>query len=249
MLSSLTNLLGSLKELCFPPVCLTCSASLDHIQEIHLCPSCLGQLNRLPSALCSCCGIPFPYGAGGDHLCGICLKSGFHFDKARAILGYNEYAGKLVHGLKYGGRTAAFSTFSGLWQQKKERAGLCVPDMIIPVPLHRKRLQERGFNQALLLAQVFFPGSKEKIEALLLTRIRRTVPQTGLNGKERRRNLKGAFQVTAPEQLQGKAVILVDDVFTTGATVNECARVLKGAGAAQVEILTLARVTGDKFSL
>jgi ComF family protein len=115
------------------------------------------------------------------------------------------------------------------------------PDLVLPVPLHIKRLRRRGFNQASLLAVSFFPEEKKKIKNTILFRKRETVPQTGLNGSLRRKNIKNAFFVEAPEQVKGKNIVLIDDVFTTGTTVNECAKVLVKAGAKQVDVLTLAR--------
>jgi ComF family protein len=112
-------------------------------------------------------------------------------------------------------------------------------DLMAPVPLHPSRLRQRGFNQALLLAQAF-PGVQ--LERELLTRVRPTPSQTGLNPKERRENVKRAFAVPRPETLKGKKVLLIDDVLTTGATVKECARVLCQTGALQVDVLTVARV-------
>jgi len=116
------------------------------------------------------------------------------------------------------------------------------PDLIIPVPLHKKRLRQRGFNQALELARLFFPGEKRRIQPTILLRSRWTTPQTGLDGKHRRRNLAGAFQVRDARRVQGQRILLIDDVLTTGSTVNECARVLRQNGAGNVEVLTLARV-------
>jgi ComF family protein len=120
-------------------------------------------------------------------------------------------------------------------------AELSCPDIIVPVPLHLHKLRSRGFNQSLLLAQVFFPDQKEKIRHCLVRR-RHTRPQTGLKGVERRKNVVGAFALRAGEGLTGKKICLVDDVFTTGTTVNECAKTLKRAGAASVEVATLAMV-------
>ena len=116
------------------------------------------------------------------------------------------------------------------------------PDLIVPVPLHIKRLKKRGFNQALLLARIFFPEHHHLINFSVLQRKRNTSPQTGMDGKERRRNMKNAFVVVDERSVLGKAVLLIDDVFTTGTTVNECARVLKRSGAKEVKVLTLARV-------
>ena len=112
---------------------------------------------------------------------------------------------------------------------------------IVPVPLHVDKLRSRGFNQSLLLAKALFPEEKKKI-GHYLCRSRATIPQTGLNGDERRKNVVGAFAVPEPQKIEGKKICLVDDVFTTGTTVNECAKTLKKAGAAEVEVATLAMV-------
>jgi len=115
-------------------------------------------------------------------------------------------------------------------------------DYLIPVPLHPKRLRERGFNQALLLSKTMKGIPPKKIKPGILKRVRHTPPQVRLNPVERRRNVRGAFALKDPEGVRGKSILLVDDVFTTGATVNECARVLKKAGAGRVSVVTLARV-------
>jgi len=119
---------------------------------------------------------------------------------------------------------------------------LAEPDLIIPVPLHLSRLRERGYNQSLLICRNLFAERKRDIDPFILKRSRPTMSQTGMNGRERRRNLKNAFTVRNRERIRGRRIILVDDVFTTGTTVNECARTLYRAGAAQVDVLTLARV-------
>lgn len=115
-------------------------------------------------------------------------------------------------------------------------------DYILPVPLHLKRLRHRGFNQALVLARAFFPEAKRKIVADLLLRHRWTDPQTGMSGSQRRENLRDAFGVACRQKIKNRRILLIDDVFTTGSTVNECARALNAAGAAQVQVFTLARV-------
>jgi ComF family protein len=110
------------------------------------------------------------------------------------------------------------------------------------VPLHRSRLRSRGLNQSLVLARRFFAAERDKIVVDLLVRLKKTIPQTGLDGIQRRRNLKGAFAVARPEEVRGRTVLVVDDVFTTGTTLAECSRTLKAAGAAQVHVWTVARV-------
>lgn len=147
----------------------------------------------------------------------------------------------IISRFKYHGQTTGLKTFRALQLQSNQRP-LTRPDLIIPVPLHRKRLRERGFNQALLLARTFYPEERRIIDFSTLIRQQHTAPQTGLSGKIRRSNLKKAFRITDKGRVTGKRVVLVDDVFTTGTTVSECARVLKRAGATKVDVLTLARV-------
>jgi ComF family protein len=179
--------------------------------------------------------------SGGDsHLCTLCRQKKYAFERARAVFCYNDKIGKLIHSLKFSGKKTGLSTMAVL-AQNSSLADLSSPDIIVPVPLHPLKLKGRGFNQSLLLAQVFFPDQKAKIHHCLV-RSRHTRPQTGLKGDERRKNVVGAFLVRETERVQGKKICLVDDVFTTGTTVNECAKTLKKAGAASVEVATLAMV-------
>jgi len=119
------------------------------------------------------------------------------------------------------------------------------PDIILPVPLHIKRLRQRGFNQALVLARRLFFDDRKKLRFNLLSRQADTASQTGLSGIERRKNLKNAFRVESPSKIAGRQILIIDDVFTTGSTVNECAKALKAAGAKRVDVLTICRA--DKF--
>ncbi len=231
----------SLRELCFPAVCLLCREGLPAFTPLHLCPACRARITLIRPPLCLCCGAEFA-GAGDSHLCGGCLTRPPHFSRARAILCYDGESAKLVHAFKYGGKTVGRATFRALAREAGPLADLAVPELIVPVPLHPKRLRARGFNQALVLARFLFPEPGRAIVPDLLQRTRWTEPQVGLSGRERRRNLAGAFAVPRPERVCGRRVLLVDDVFTTGTTLNECAKVLKAQGAVQVEALTLARV-------
>ena len=133
-------------------------------------------------------------------------------------------------------------TFRRLSRQSDVLNDFDTPDFIHPVPLHVKRLRQRGFNQALVLARSLFPREKEKIRFNILARKMDTPSQAGLSGKERRKNLKNAFVVKKASEITGKNVLLVDDVFTTGSTANECAKALKAAGCRKVEVLTMCRV-------
>ncbi len=226
-------------RLCFPPSCLACGLFLDNA-ELLFCPDCLQKIRFIAPPFCLICGRPFA--AGDNHLCGLCLKKPWHFRMARAIFLYDETVAKPLLSFKFRGRKAGLPTFQRLKEQSFCCRDLVRPDLIIPVPLHPKRLRSRGFNQALLLARRFFPEEGEKIVTGILQRRRDTPAQTGLDGAARRKNMRDAFVVDQRERVSGRAIILVDDVFTTGSTVNECARVLMAAGAARVDVLTLARV-------
>jgi len=229
----------ALADLCFPPSCLGCGISLQH-SFILFCDSCLVKIKFINEPYCPCCGILFS--SGENHLCALCLKKSWNFTRARSVFVYNDTAAKAILGLKFGGRKAALKTFSKFKEQCSPCRDLVIPDSIIPVPLHSNRLRQRGFNQSLLLARAFYPEEKEKIKKTALKRRRDTISQTGLDGSSRRKNMRDAFLVQKEADVYGKKIVLEDDVFTTGTTVNECARALKQAGAAQVDVLTLARV-------
>lgn len=241
MKTSLLALARSFRELCFPSVCLLCRQQLTAFTPLHLCQSCQSRIRLIEPPFCQCCGVGFT-GTGDNHYCGPCLTKPPYFSKARAILRYDDESAKLIHAFKYGGKTVARSTFCALAKRAAPFADLAPPELIVPVPLHRERLQSRGFNQALVLARFLFARERRRIAVNLLRRNRWTEPQTTLSGKERRQNLQGAFTVTKPEKVFGRRILLIDDVFTTGTTLNECAKILIENGAAQVEALTLARV-------
>jgi len=231
------------KDISFPPVCLVCNTGLGGVfgrQHLSLCPHCLAQVVFLHEPLCHWCGKTFPGAAGHNHLCSYCLQHGWHFTSARSVIQYQGVLTAAIQSFKYGENRAALSTFAGLKETLPHLQAMAVPDLILPVPLHPERLRERGFNQALVLTKTFFPERHTIINAAVLARTRRTRPQTGLSGAARRKNIKGAFTARADEVV-GRKILLIDDVFTTGTTVNECARVLCMAGAEEVNVLTLAR--------
>jgi ComF family protein len=232
------------RDICFPPVCLICNKGLATRSSggyFHsLCADCSSSINLLREPLCSSCGRQFPDAAGSSHLCGNCLQTTLHFARARSIVRYDGVMAQAIQSFKYGHNTAALPVFAALNNQLHPLQNQPIPDLIIPVPLARQRLQKRGFNQALLLARAFFPEMKHIISIDVLARRRETAPQTGLNGRARRKNIKGAF-AAAGGKVTGKQILLVDDVFTTGTTVQECAKVLRRSGAREVQVLTLAR--------
>lgn len=229
----------ALQDLFFPPLCLGCGRRLNSSLPPLFCSDCLAEIEFLASPCCSRCGFPFP--AGVDHLCGDCLAQSFAFDFSRSLFHFQPPVSPIIHSLKFGGQFAGLATLAALAAQSPFLGQFAEPDLLLPVPLHIERLRERGFNQALVIAKGCFPQWASKIVPDLLSRSRSTAPQSLLSGKERRVNLKGVFTVARPSRLVGKKVLLVDDVLTTGSTVNECSQVLVAAGAARVEVFTLAR--------
>jgi len=241
MLHSLRHLLGIIGDICFPPRCLFCGVDLPPGEKLLLCDDCQPNLNLLTGDCCPRCGKPH-LASSGDHLCGPCLRGDTHFEAGRSVVAYEGPLRDCVHAFKYGRQTACLATFGLLFRQVVADSFLFEADLILPVPLHKARLRQRGFNQSTMLAREFFPERKRKISTSVLLRQRSTAPQTSLSGRERRTNLRGAFRVKNPDRVKGKRVVLVDDIYTTGSTLNECARTLKKAGAERVTALTLARV-------
>jgi ComF family protein len=214
------------------------------------CPSCRKRFVPVDSPLCTVCGEPFKSREGADHHCQRCLEAERHYDSARACGIYDETLRALIHWFKYKDSPQLARPLGHLlaWGFRRHYAAERI-DLVIPVPLHRRRFRRRGFNQAYLLARQGLgrqaSGSKERLAGpvarSLLVRTRRTLPQTGLDRTQRAQNLRRAFALVRPQAVEGRNILIVDDVFTTGATVNECARVLKRAGAGRVDVLTLAR--------
>lgn len=229
-------------DLLFPPRCLLCEQSLGIEEVAPLCRECRGNIAYLRPPFCRCCGEKVAGGADRHHLCGRCLTHPPPFLRARACIRYAQPVSELLHRLKYGGDTAVLP---GLEHIIRHAGSLEMPqpDLIVPVPLHPQRLKERGLNQSVVLARLFFPDSLRNLRPDVLIRQRNTPAQTSLNGPARRKNLRGAFAVVEKARVQGRMVCLVDDVYTTGTTVSECSRTLLRAGAREVVVLTLARVT------
>jgi ComF family protein len=169
-----------------------------------------------------------------------------HYDRARAVAVYGGVMQDLVHAFKYADRHDARDLF-GRWLATAGSELIADADVVVPVPMHRWRLFTRRFNQSAMLAREIVRRTGLRLETGALIRVRATPPQVGLSRREREANVAGAFKVSerGRQQLAGRRVLLVDDVITTGSTVDACARVLKSAGAASVDVLALARVTDD----
>ena len=228
-------------DLLFPPLCHVCRTFITGAGALHICPACHERMPGICSPLCAVCGIPF-FDAGADHVCGSCSLHRPAFDEARAALAYEGASRDLIHAFKYRNKThlrrpLALMTIERLAEFICSRR----PDLVMPVPLHRKKLSDRGFNQAVLVGELLSRHFRVPLERHNLRRIRWTEPQINLAAAVRRANVRGAFSVHDPDRVSGRRIMLVDDVLTTGSTVEECARTLRAAGAARVTVVTVAR--------
>jgi ComF family protein len=216
-----------------PQDCFLCAAPAG---DSLLCPGCLAGLPRLPESLCPVCALPAP----DSHVCGACLKKAPHFDATSAVFRYEFPLDRLIQSLKYAHRLACAGFLGGLLT----RVVLPFrPDLIIPVPLSPARLAERGFNQALEIARPLGRFLDVQVELDHVHRRRDTSPQATLPWKQRAGNVRHAFECEI--DLAGRAVLVVDDVMTTGATLDELAGTLKAHGAGRVENLVVARTLRD----
>lgn len=226
----------------FPPICHVCKTFIPECGPIHLCSSCTGKINFIHSPLCTKCGMPFRTENGIDHTCGACTGSSLPFASARAAAEFDGPVQDLIHRLKYGKKVHLSRPVGRLTAHYLQPPAADKEiDFLVPVPLHPKRLRERGFNQALLLAGVLSKFWEIPVSRCNLQRIRWTEPQTRLSMEDRVRNVRGAFAVHQPQLFRDRKMILVDDVYTTGSTVIECARALKRAGAGEILVVTVAR--------
>jgi len=257
LVSSVSGVAESLFATLFPSDCRFCGTPLVNISRLPVCQACLSEIHVIEGAVCSVCGerlmTPFALGVrtgdgtdGTEEVrCGLCRKLAPPFVKAVAYGSYDGGVRELIHLLKYEqvrpaaavlGRLLA-EAVSGLESLGIERL------VVVPVPLHARKLRQRGFNQSELIAQEFIRLASENmtLHSRVLQRRRETESQIGLTRHQRRENIRGAFIVARPQEIAGREILLVDDVFTTGTTVSECARVLLRAGASKVFVATVAR--------
>ncbi|HTZ37113.1 MAG TPA: ComF family protein [Stellaceae bacterium] len=221
-----------------PPRCLACGVLVDEVDA--LCGRCWAAVDFFAPPWCAVCGAPFAFPMGEGAVCGECARRRPSWDRARAVLRYHRDSRRLVLMLKHGDQTHLAGAF-GRWMHRSGAELLAGADLLVPVPLHWTRLIRRRFNQAGLLAHAIRAAGGPPVAADWLLRRRRTPSQGRLGALARARNVRGAFAVRRGRDLRGKRVVLIDDVMTTGATAEECARVLRQAGAAWVGVLVLAR--------
>jgi ComF family protein len=246
----LQGLGGRLIDIILPRFCESCRQLLPHGGPIGFCESCWAMVRLITPPYCPCCGQPFRSPVAlvysPDFRCGSCRRRPPPFDHARAIAYYEGPVRQAIHLLKYRGR----------WPMHQRLLQLAIAhfevhfpvanfDLIIPIPLHQKRLMQREFNQAALIARGIAHHLSTPMREQVLVRTRWTRPQVELSGDERRANIRRAFTVKDLAAIQDRTVLLIDDVFTTGATLREASQALKAAGARQVDVFALARVIRD----
>lgn len=244
-LQGLTRIGARVLDVLFPPGCLKCGVELE--ADGALCSACWSRIKFIAPPYCACCGLPFDFDVGAAALCGPCVQDRPIFDRARAVFVYDDVSRDLILSFKHADRTQAAPGY-GKWLARAAAELLGDADLLIPVPLHPRRLFARRYNQSALLvhalAKETAKGNKCDAAPDALVRVKKTQPHVDMGRSERQRNVAGAFKVHPKwaDALAGAKVILIDDVFTTGATVTSCAGVLRAAGAARIDVLTLSRV-------
>ena len=231
-----------------PSECRICNRTLTRLSRIPVCNQCLDSLAPADVAACAVCGEVLGFHlAGSELLCGVCRRTHPRFDFAVSFGSYDGELRRLVHLLKYEQLRPAANLLGAKLAEvlkRREFGGDC-PALVIPVPLHPSKRRQRGFNQSELIARAavrHLDRSHFELHTGNLRRARATSSQTGLTSHQRRENVRGAFVVATSARVKDRNVVIVDDVYTTGTTLNECARVLRAAGARQIAVATVARV-------
>ncbi len=227
-----------------PPRCIKCGKVLG--EHNGLCSDCFSKIHFISEPYCARCGRPFTnesgLSLGKKQLCGKCLQEKrTPFIMRRSAFIYDNESKNLILDFKFLDKTNSAETLANLlfsagrdiWQEK--------PDLLIPVPIHKLRLLKRRYNQSALLVKYLALKTNIEADYFSLVKQQNTIPQVQLSGKARRNNLRNAFCIKFPQNLSGKSVVLIDDVETTGSTLNECAKILKKAGVQKIYALTLAR--------
>ncbi len=234
---------GAALNVALPPLCPACR---ELVGGNGLCASCWSKLSLIAPPYCERLGIPFVYDPGPGVLSMEAIADPPAYHRARAAVRYDDIARTLVHSLKYGDRLDLAPT-AGRWMARAGRELLADADALVPVPLHWRRLWARRFNQSALLAKAICETTGVPVATNALKRVKATAQQVGLSQKERASNVQGAFRVS-PEgraEVKGRRLVLIDDVLTSGATADACARSLLRAGASNVDVVVFARVVDN----
>jgi ComF family protein len=237
---AMANLARTALDILLPPRCIACGELV--FENGSLCGTCWTEIDFITSPLCITCGYPLEADAKKDSLCGHCIQKTPEYDQARSVFCYNEKSRAIIISYKYSDKTHSTERFVE-WLMRVGKEMIEETDIIMPVPLHWRRLFERRYNQAALIANILSERSGVEGEMMALRRRKYTKPQASLTRRQRLKNLKGVFVVNDKyvDKIKGNNVLLIDDVATTGATIAECSKVLKKAGAEKVFVLTLAR--------
>ncbi len=233
-------------RLLFPPVCGGCRRIVS--QPGTLCGACWRGLRFLERPWCEVLGIPFSHEMGPGIVSADAIANPPPFDRARAAVAHSGVAKQMVHRLKYGDRTD-LAPWMARWMARAGEELIADADVIVPVPLHRRRFLVRRFNQSAELARWVARLTRRRFDAAVVARVKSTQQQVGLGARQRQDNVRGAFRI-APDaeiEVQGRKVLVVDDVYTTGATVSAVAKALRKAGVARIDVLTFSRVLPGDF--
>jgi len=239
-MSAMGFVINAVIDFMYPPRCSLCGHYCA--DEEGICPDCLSQIHYIGRPLCIRCGTPFSHEFATDHFCGECLTGKRYFSKARAVGLYNGLFRKTLHRFKYQWRHCLATPLGTLMAKRMESFfSDGTYQYMVPVPLHPRRLRKRGFNQALVLARILSRAYRIPLDRNNLVRTRWTQSQVGLSERERKDNVRGAFAVLQSARIARRTILLLDDIYTSGSTVDECSKVLINAGARKVDVLTLAR--------
>ena len=233
-------------DVILPPRCVISGEIVE--RQGMLSPQGWTGLEFIASPFCKSCGVPFDYTLEEGAHCTQCLDFPPAYNSARAALRYNDASRDLILGFKHGDKTYAVKAFLP-WLERAGKDMLESADYLVPVPLHPMRLLKRRYNQAALMAYALSNKTGVPCDPLGLRRVRSTPPQGHMNTGDRHKNVRKAFAVGErfSKKIEDKNIVLIDDVYTTGATVRECTKVLKAAGAVRVDILTLARIVREEY--
>jgi len=243
LVSSVSGISECVFATLFPSDCRLCGAPLVKISRLPVCDECLAQTRPITGSVCSACGerLSSPFAAAGER-CGLCRRAAPPFVKAAAYGSHDGGLRGLIHLLKYDQVRPAAGVLGRLLAQAISNLAMGADEiLVVPVPLHRRKLRQRGFNQAELITRAALKrvgGERVVLKPGILQRRRETQSQIGLTRHQRR---DAAFAVVKPDAVKGRDLLIVDDVFTTGTTVSECARVLRRSGASKVYVATVAR--------
>lgn len=230
------KLIGQLLDFALPPRCAGCGTIIDQVHGF--CSGCWQKVEFLGDGGCRACGLPLQFTDADT--CALCLAKPPRIARTRAAVAYDDLSRSLVLKFKYGRKVALARTMA---RYMEPLLGVDSNDTtLVPVPLHRGRLWQRGFNQSALVARELSRRTGIAAETRAIRRVKRTPPLKGMSMMQRRKAVAGAFEVDPAADLKGRTIVLVDDVLTTGSTANACARALMRAGARRVELLTWARV-------